>query len=134
MSLSLYDLSVPVFTHSLTALAEVLKKAEAHADAKKIEHSVFLTARLAPDMFALTRQVQLATDFAKGGSARAAGRLPSSRQFRKINSLVQKTGISLFRCGPSQRPSMRLPICGMVHWRISFSIQPRPMTSCVITA
>ena len=73
MSLSLYDLSVPVFSHSLNALVEVLKKAEAHAEAKKIEPSVFLSARLAPDMFALTRQVQLAADFAKGGSARIAG-------------------------------------------------------------
>ena len=73
MSLTLYDMSVPVFVQSLTALADVLKKAEAHADAHKIEHTVFLNARLAPDMFALTRQVQLATDFAKGGSARVSG-------------------------------------------------------------
>jgi hypothetical protein len=96
MSLSLYDLSVPVFTHSLKALAEILKKAEAHADAKKIEHSVFLSARLAPDMFALTRQVQLATDFAKGGSARTAGvDVPSyadtEATFAELHARIEKT-------------------------------------------
>ena len=73
MSLSLYDLSVPVFTQSLQALDVVLTKGEAHAAAKKIDLGVFLTARLAPDMFTFTRQVQLATDFAKGGAARIAG-------------------------------------------------------------
>ena len=72
MSLSLYDLSVPVFTQSLQALDVVLTKGEAHAAAKKIDLGVFLTARLAPDMFTFTRQVQLATDFAKGGAARIA--------------------------------------------------------------
>lgn len=96
MSLSLYDLSVPVFSHSLKALIEVLKKAEAHADAKTIEHSVFLTARLAPDMFALTRQVQLATDFAKGGSARSAGvEVPSYADtevtFTDLYARIEKT-------------------------------------------
>ena len=96
MSLSLYDLSVPVFSHSLKALIEVLKKAEAHADAKKIEPSVFLTARLAPDMFALTRQVQLATDFAKGGSARIAGvDVPSYEDtettFAELYARIEKT-------------------------------------------
>ena len=73
MSLSLYDLSVPVFTQSLQALDAVLTKGEAHAAAKKIDLGVLLTARLAPDMFTFTRQVQLATDFAKGGAARIAG-------------------------------------------------------------
>jgi len=96
MSLSLYEISVPVFTHSLKALVEVLKKAEAHADAKKIDHAVFLTARLAPDMFALTRQVQLATDFAKGGSARIANvEVPSyadtETSFTELHARIEKT-------------------------------------------
>ena len=96
MSLSLYDLSVPVFAHSLKALIEVLKKTQAHADVKKIEHSVFLTARLAPDMFALTRQVQLATDFAKGGSARIADvDVPSypdtEATFEELYERIEKT-------------------------------------------
>ncbi len=65
MSLSLYDLSVPVFVQSLEALAVVLKKAAAHAEARKIDAQILLSARLFPDMFALSRQVQLASDFAK---------------------------------------------------------------------
>ena len=73
MTLSLYDLSVPVFSQSLKALSDVLRKAEAFAEAKKIDPSVLLQSRLAPDMFPLVRQVQLASDFAKGGAARTAG-------------------------------------------------------------
>ncbi len=73
MTLSLSNLAVPTFERSLVALSAILSKAEAHAAAKKIDPSVFLTARLAPDMFPLTRQVQIAADFAKGGTARLAG-------------------------------------------------------------
>jgi hypothetical protein len=73
MSLTPHDVSVPVFTRTLKALDTILAKAEAHAEAKKIDPAVFLQARLAPDMFPLTRQVQIACDFAKGGPARLAG-------------------------------------------------------------
>ncbi len=72
MSLTMYDASVPVFKQMLGALDQVLAKAEAHASEKKIEPGVLLQARLFPDMFPLTRQVQIATDFAKGVSARLA--------------------------------------------------------------
>ncbi len=65
--------SIPVFETVLNALSAVLDKAEAHAGAKKFEPAVLLNMRLAPDMFALTRQVQVATDQAKNGSARLAG-------------------------------------------------------------
>ncbi len=73
MSLSMYQASVPVFAQILSALGNVLGKAEAHAAAKKIDPAVLLAARLAPDMFPLSRQVQLACDFAKGATARLAG-------------------------------------------------------------
>ena len=69
MALSLYQASVPVFTQLLGGLSGVLRIAQAHAESKKIEPSVFLQARLYPDMFALTRQVQIAADFAKGAAA-----------------------------------------------------------------
>jgi hypothetical protein len=69
----MYQVLVPVAIKQLTNLSEILKKAEAHASAKKIEPEVFITARLAPDMFALARQVQIATDIVKGGAARLAG-------------------------------------------------------------
>jgi len=65
--------SLPVFEIGLKALAAVLDKAEADASAKKIDSSVLLNSRLYPDMFALTRQVQIASDQAKNGSARLAG-------------------------------------------------------------
>ncbi|MCC6471493.1 MAG: DUF1993 family protein [Alphaproteobacteria bacterium] len=73
MSLSMYQASVPVFLRMLGNLSTILDKAAKHAEAKKIDPSVFVTARLAPDMFALARQVQIATDAAKGCAARLAG-------------------------------------------------------------
>ncbi len=96
MTLSLYDLSVPVFTKSLQALSEVLKKAASHAEHKKIDQTVFINARLAPDMFALGRQVQLASDFAKGGAARVAGvDVPSyadtETTFEELQARISKT-------------------------------------------
>ena len=69
----IYDASVPVFIHFLKSLQVILKKAEAHCAARKIDPAVLLQARLYPDMFALTRQVQIASDAAKGAGARLAG-------------------------------------------------------------
>ena len=73
MTISLYQASVPVIQKSLTALKGVLAKGAAHAEAKKIDESVFLSSRLSPDMFPLMRQVQIAADFGKGPVARLAG-------------------------------------------------------------
>lgn len=72
--ISMYDVSVPVFSERLRALANVLAKAEANAAERKIDPAVFLTARLAPDMLTMTKQVQIATDHAKGAASRLAGR------------------------------------------------------------
>jgi hypothetical protein len=69
----MYEASVPVFTARLKALAGVLGEGERNAAERKIDPQVFLSARLAPDMFALTRQVQIATDHAKGAPSRLAG-------------------------------------------------------------
>jgi hypothetical protein len=69
----MYQASIPVFIRSLNNLSAILKKAEAHALAKKIEPDVFINARLAPDMYPLARQIQIVTDVAKGGVARLAG-------------------------------------------------------------
>src|ERR1700742_422587 len=76
MSISMYRASVPVFLQMLPALSGILDKAAAYAAAKKIEPSVLLNARLAPRIVPLTRQVQIATDFAKGTIARLAGQEP----------------------------------------------------------
>ena len=73
MTITMYQASVPVFQRTLKALDVILDKAAAYAAERKIDPTVLLTARLYPDMFALTRQVQIATDHAKGASARLAG-------------------------------------------------------------
>ena len=70
--ISMYRASVPVLARALRNLATVLRKAAAHAAERKIDASVLLAYRLAPDMFALTRQVQIASDTAKGCVARLA--------------------------------------------------------------
>lgn len=73
MPISMYQASVPVFVRMLTNLSGILDKAAADAEARKIDPAVFLNARLAPDMYPFTRQVQIASDSAKGASARLAG-------------------------------------------------------------
>lgn len=74
MTISMYEASVPVFSARLKALSTVLATAEQNAVERKIDPQVFLTSRLAPDMYALTRQVQIATDHAKGAPSRLGGR------------------------------------------------------------
>jgi hypothetical protein len=73
MPFTMSQASLPVFEIGLNALIVVLDKAAAHAAAKKIDPSVMLGWRLVPDMFALSRQVQVTSDQAKNGSARLAG-------------------------------------------------------------
>jgi hypothetical protein len=73
MSFSMSHASLPALEIGLTALSGVLDKAEVHAAAKKIDPPVLLGWRLAPDMFPLVRQIQIATDIAKKGMARLAG-------------------------------------------------------------
>ena len=73
MTISMYEASVPVFGQMLGSLASLLEKAAAHAQARSIEPSALLGARLYPDMFPLTRQVQVACDAAKNGCARISG-------------------------------------------------------------
>jgi uncharacterized protein len=73
MSVSMHTASVPVFQQMLTALAGVLAKAETHVAERKIEPAALLQSRLFPDMFPLSRQVQIACDFATSVSARLAG-------------------------------------------------------------
>ncbi len=76
MKISVHALSVDVFAASLTNLSTLLEKGAAHAAAKKFDPSVLVGARLAPDMFPLARQVQIACDIAKNSIARLAGLEP----------------------------------------------------------
>jgi hypothetical protein len=92
----MYDSSIAPMSHSLKALAAILKKAEAYCEAKKIDPNALLTARLFPDMLPLTRQVQLVTDHAKGCGARLAGIANPSfpdeeKTFAELQARIGKT-------------------------------------------
>ncbi len=96
MTISMFQASVPVYTQTLNGLSGVLKKAAAHAEARKIDPSVLINARIAPDMYALARQVQIATDHAKGSLARLAGvEVPSyadtETTFDELQARIAKT-------------------------------------------
>ena len=78
MPQSMSQASLPVFEINLNALSAILDKAEAYAASKKIDPAVLLHSRLSPDMFDLTRQIQVATDQARRGAARLAGVEPPS--------------------------------------------------------
>jgi uncharacterized protein len=96
MAISMYVASVPVFKQALNSLDSILAKAEAHAAEKKIDPNALLQARLFPDMLPLTRQVQIAADFAKGVVARLAGAdVPSyddtEQTFAELRARIAKT-------------------------------------------
>jgi len=96
MTLSMYQASVPVFTKMLTNLKSILQKAAAHTQSRKIDESALLGARLFPDMFVFTRQVQLACDFARGTGARLAGLEPpvhedTEQSFAELVSRIDRT-------------------------------------------
>ncbi|MBR1205829.1 MULTISPECIES: DUF1993 family protein [unclassified Bradyrhizobium] len=76
MNAPLYDASVPVFRQMLDALADLLRKGEAHARERGLDPDAMLAARLAPDMLTLVGQVQRASDHAKGAAGRLAGLEP----------------------------------------------------------
>jgi hypothetical protein len=69
----MYQASVPVFVKGLTNLKAILEKTLTHAQEKKIDDTVFVNARLFPDMLPLTGQIQIATDMARGTTARLSG-------------------------------------------------------------
>jgi hypothetical protein len=73
MTVSMYQASVPVFVRMLKNLSAILEKGQKHAEARKIAAGVLPASRLIADMFPLSRQVQIATDHAKGAVARLAG-------------------------------------------------------------
>lgn len=96
MALSMYSSSVPLFIKYLNNLSAILKKGEDHAAERKIEDRVLTGARLFPDMFPLSRQVQIACDTAKGCGARlAGGEMPSFEDkettFAELRERVAKT-------------------------------------------
>jgi hypothetical protein len=96
MQISMYQASAPRFVNTLKNLAAILDKAQAHADAKKIDPRALTAARLFPDMFPMSRQVQSACDTAKGAVARLAGvEVPvhedTEQTFEELKARIAKT-------------------------------------------
>ena len=96
MTISMYQASVPYFLHMLGNLKKLLAKGAAHAEAKKFDPMVLFNARLAPDMLPLVRQVQIASDNAKGCAARLAGIDPpkfddSETTYAQLTERIDKT-------------------------------------------
>jgi hypothetical protein len=105
--LSMYDAAITPLKRNLSNLATILKKGEAYADAKKIEHSVMLNARLFPDMYPLARQVQIASDMSKGAAARLAGvEIPkyedTETTFAELQARIAKTIAFIDSIQPAQ--------------------------------
>ena len=80
MTISMYQASVPRFARMLRNLSAILAKAQAHAEAKKLDPAALTSFRLFPDMFPLARQVQIACDQAKGAVSRLAGVEPPKHE------------------------------------------------------
>lgn len=96
MSLSMYDASAPRLAQMLRNLDAILATAAAHAAGKKIDPAVLLGARLFPDMLPMVKQVQIATDHAKGAVARLAGaEVPryedTEQSFDELRERIAKT-------------------------------------------
>ena len=96
MKISMHAMSVEVFAHALGNLSTLLQKGLAHAQQRKFDPGVLLNARLAPDMFPLTRQVQIACDVAKNSVARLAGQEPprfadNEASFEELHARIART-------------------------------------------
>ena len=107
MTLSMYQASVPFFLRMLANLRAILEKGEAHAAARKFDAAVLVQARLAPDMLPLARQVQIASDNAKGCAARLAGVNPprfedTESTFAELLARIDKTVAFLKTLQPGQ--------------------------------
>jgi hypothetical protein len=107
MRASMYSLSIPVFRKYLGSLSAILDKAAAHAQERKIEPAALLEARLYPDMLPFTRQIQLASDFAKGAAARLAGEAPPKFDdvevgFEELKGRIARTIAFLDRFSPGK--------------------------------
>jgi hypothetical protein len=92
----MYQAAVPAMIKTLENLSAILDKTVAHADARKIDHGALLGARAFPDMLPLVRQVQLASDFAKNGTARVAAIDPpkfadTEASFDELQERIKKT-------------------------------------------
>ena len=138
MPFGMYQASVPAFVKMLKTLSTILKKAESYASEREIDPGVLLTWRLAPDMFPLTRQIQLASDFAKGATARLAGaEVPEyadeETTFGELQARIAKTVTFIEGFGPkdidgSETRDIALPVRDQVlrfkgePYRVQFAL------------
>ena len=107
MQISMYKASAPRFIHILNNLSAMLDKAQAHADAKKVDPVVFTSFRLFPDMFTMARQVQVACDVSKGVVARLAGvdvpkHEDTEQTFAELKARIAKTVAFINSIKPDQ--------------------------------
>ena len=96
MAVSMYQVSVPVFTRMLSNLIAILEKAESHCAQRKIDPAALIGFRFYPDMYPFSKQIQIATDAAKNGSAYLAGAEPPRSEsveqtFAELIERVKKT-------------------------------------------
>lgn len=107
MSMSMYQAGVPAILHYLSTLSAIIDKAAAHCAARKIDPTVLVNFRLAPDMLPFSRQVQIASDVVKGGAARLAGvEMPSfpdtEATFDELKARIAKTVAFVKSVTPAQ--------------------------------
>jgi hypothetical protein len=124
--MSFYDATVPAFLQILGSLTGILNKAEAHCKAKNIQPEVLLGARLYPDMLPLSRQIQLACDFAAKGCARLTlSEVPSTpdteKTFDELKQRLAKTIDYVKAFKPEQ-------FDGAAGRDVSFPVGPTTMT------
>src|ERR1700731_3813339 len=123
MSFSMSKASIPALEMGLNALSGVLDKAQAFATAKKVDPSVLLGTRLCPDMFALTRQVQIASDLAKNGMARLAGVEPP--RFEDTETTIDQLKARLAKTVAYLKTLDRKAIDSSAEREITFPLGPR---------
>lgn len=125
MSMTMHSAFIPVAVRTLNSLSAILGKAAAHCEARQINPGAFLQARIFPDMFPLTRQVQIATDMVKGGAARLAGvEIPryedEETTFEELRERLARTVKFLESIQPAQ-------IDGKEEAVISLTLRGRPV-------
>jgi uncharacterized protein len=126
MTTALYSMTIPLSLHLLGVIDGILRKGEAYAVAKKIDPSVLLNARLFPDMFPLTKQIQILSDTAKGAAGRLAGlEVPrfedNESTFGELYTRVQKTRDFLLSLSPEAME-------GAENRQIQFKVAGREMS------
>ncbi|MBD2523095.1 DUF1993 family protein [Nostoc sp. FACHB-133] len=107
MTISMYQALIPVSIRTLNNLTNILEKGAAYAETKKIDPSVLINSRLSPDMFPLSKQVQIASDIVNRGAARLALIEPpkfedNETTFPQLIDRIQKTISHLNTFKPEQ--------------------------------